>query len=199
MHSWRALPSSPFQESGHITSAFLRACARDYRSAAGYVSRLPYGRIRELNDVLAVMREQRGTCSTKHALLRRLALEQGIDVQLMLGIFEMSGDNTPGVGSVLENHGLKSLPEAHCYLCIDGQRIDATRDFDAEPLTADFEFLHEEEISAEQIGAYKTAIHREFLQRWLAQMGAGHGWDLDEVWKIREECIRALSVVAVGP
>jgi hypothetical protein len=43
-----------------------------------------------------VLAEQRGTCSTKHALLRRLAIEQGLDIALVLGIYEMTERNTPG-------------------------------------------------------------------------------------------------------
>jgi hypothetical protein len=196
MNSWRSLLPHPLKEPGEITSAIARAGVYDYRAAARHVSHLAYGRNSDTSDVTVVLSEQRGTCSTKHALLRRLAFEQQLPVQLVLGIFEMSGENTPGVGSVLKKHGLGSLPEAHCYLRASGRRVDATWDFDGE---LSFDFLHEEEISAEQIGAYKMNVHRQFVSRWLAQGGAGRGPSLDEVWKIREECIRALSVVEVAP
>ena len=195
MDSWRSLLPHPLKEPGEITSAFARAGVYDYRAAARHVSRLAYGRNNDASDAMVVLSEQRGTCSTKHALLRRLALEQRLHVQLVLGIFEMSGKNTPGVGSVLKKHGLESLPDAHCYLRAAGRRIDATRDFDGK---LSFDFLHEEEISVEQIGSYKTHIHRQFLSRWLTQGGAGRGWSLDEIWKIREECICALSIAAVA-
>jgi hypothetical protein len=196
MDSWHSLLPHPLKEPGEITSAFARAGVHDYRVAARHVSHLAYGRNDDTSDAMVVLSEQRGTCSTKHALLRRLALEQRLHVQLVLGIFEMSGKNTPGVGSVLKKHGLESLPEAHCYLRADGRRIDATRDFDGE---LSFDFLHEEEISAEQIGSYKTSVHQQFLSRWLVQGDAGHGWSLDKIWKIREECICALSIAAVAP
>jgi hypothetical protein len=198
MASWRSLLPHPLKEPGEITSAFARAGVYDYRAAARHVSHLAYGRNHDASDAMVVLSEQRGTCSTKHALLRRLAFEQQLPVKLMLGIFEMSGKNTPGVGSVLEKHGLESLPEAHCYLRANARSIDATRDFDRELVTVSFDFLHEEEISVEQIGSYKMSVHQQFLSRWLAQGGAGRGWSLDEIWKIREECIRALSVEAVA-
>jgi hypothetical protein len=195
MDSWRSLLPHPLKEPGEITSAFAQAGVYDYRAAARHVSHLAYGRNSDASDAMAVLSDQRGTCSTKHALLRRLAFEQQLHVQLVLGIFEMGGTNTPGVGSVLKKHGLESLPEAHCYLRAGGRRVDATRDFDG---ALSFDFLHEEEISVEQIGSYKTNIHRQFLSRWLTQGGAGRGWSLDEIWKIREECICALSIVAVA-
>jgi hypothetical protein len=39
------------------------------------------------------------TCGPKHAVLRQLAIENGIaDLKLKLGVFRMSGENTPAVG-----------------------------------------------------------------------------------------------------
>jgi len=51
-----------------------------------------------------VLNERRGPCSTKHALLKALADEQGLPIRLMLGIYEMNARNTPGIGRVLEEH-----------------------------------------------------------------------------------------------
>src|SRR5579863_4857075 len=53
-------------------------------------------------------------------------------------------------------------------------------------------FLHEEDIAPEQIGNYKKTFHRNFLARWMAETGTV-GRTLSEVWRIREECIAALS------
>jgi hypothetical protein len=41
-----------------------------------------------------------------------LAIEQNLDIVLVLGIYEMSEQNTPGVGAVLAKYGLTMLPEA---------------------------------------------------------------------------------------
>jgi hypothetical protein len=193
MHSWDVLEPVMLEPVGDISSAFIRTGLLDYRAAARFVSRLQYGRNTNIHDPLIVMRELRGTCSTKHALLRRLAPEQGLDVALVLGIYEMHERNTPGVGPVLEKYGLAALPEAHCYLRFSGKRIDVTRAMDALPTEAIADFLYEEDIDAEQIGDYKTTLHREFLRRWIAETEATGGLGLGEIWRIREECIAALS------
>jgi hypothetical protein len=39
---------------------------------------------------------------------------------------KMSEDNTPGVGTMLNAASLTSIPEAHCYLSIEGERFDFT-------------------------------------------------------------------------
>jgi len=192
MRSWDAFDPVVLKPAGDISSAFVRVGTLDYRAAAQFVSRLPYGRNTNVSDPLIVIHERRGTCSTKHALLRRLAAEQGLGVTLVLGIYEMHERNTPGVGPVLEKHQLVSLPEAHCYLRFRGNRIDVTREIDAQAAEESAHFLHEEDIAPEQIGNYKETFHRAFLSRWIAETGTV-GRTVSEVWRIREECIMALS------
>jgi hypothetical protein len=191
MHSWDVLDPVAIKTSGDISNAFVRLGALDYRAAARFISRLPYGRNTIVNDRLVVIRENRGTCSTKHAILRRLAIEQAVDVALVIGIYAMHERNTPGVGPVLRKYGLSSLPEAHCYLRFREKRVDVTRPIKANRPERTARFLYEEDIAPEQIGEYKTGLHRRFLQRWIAETADGRG--LDEIWRIREECISALS------
>jgi hypothetical protein len=193
MHSWEALDPRGLRLDGVTTAVFLRLGRRDFRSAGQYVQALPYGRNTHFGDPLIVLTEKRGTCSTKHALLRRLAIEQNFDIALVLGIYEMTEKNTPGVGTVLAKHGLAVLPEAHCYLRSAGRRIDVTRSTcrsQPEPISG---FLHEEEIDLTQITNYKTDLHKQYLSRWIADSGGLGGRSLADIWKIREECIASLS------
>lgn len=192
MHPWEILGPHPFEPAGEITAAFLSLGKPDLSSAARYVYELPYGRNLDPGDPLIVLHEKRGTCSTKHALLRRLALEQGLNLSLFLGIYEMTERNTPGVGAVLQRHGLTFLPEAHCYLRFGETRVDLTSSSGdpREPITT---FLHEEEIAPTQISHYKVGVHKNFLKKWIAGNDGLRGLPLEEVWKIREECIASLS------
>jgi hypothetical protein len=193
MHSWDVLDAVALRPAGPISHAFIQGGSSDYRAAAKHVSCLPYGRNTNLADPLVVLHEGRGTCSTKHALLRRLAAEQGIDVALVLGIYEMCEENTPGIGPVIKRHGLVTLPEAHCYLRFRGMRVDVTRPIDAVPAAPIVRFLQEHDIAPDQIGDYKTALHQQFLREWIAESTAGAGRSAGEIWLIREECIAALS------
>ena len=152
---------------------------------------MPYGRIADRKQLGLVLSEGRGTCTTKHVLLAELAREQRIDAQLTLGIYEMSERNTPGVGQVLSQYGLSYIPEAHCYLRYGGERIDVTGvPTGAEPIE---EFLYEEPIAVGQIGAYKNDLHKRFLSEWITRTEVVHSRSLEEVWRIREECIAALG------
>jgi len=194
MRSWDALPDAILEPAGDVTGAFFGVGVRDYRAAARHLNHLPYGRNSSRTETLAVLREEHGTCSTKHALLMELALEQKLDVALVIGIYEMTARNTPGVGSVLARHGLAYVPEAHCYLRYREDRVDVTRALADGPSEPIVRFLHEEEISPPQVGNYKIGLHQSFIRKWIAENpdDAG-GRSFDEIWRIREECIAALS------
>jgi hypothetical protein len=159
---------------------------------AEFVRKLPYGRTRNPVSIFAVLEQQRGTCSSKHALLAAFALEAGrSDVELMLGIFEMHERNTPGVGTILARHDLVCVPEAHCYLRDHNQRLDFTgvevgteSPFDC--------LLTEEIVDPATVLSYKPQMHRAFILEWSRERGL----DPALVWRAREECIEELSKLA---
>jgi hypothetical protein len=193
MDSWNVLPHVVLQSVGPVSAEFISRGITDFRAAGRYLQGLPYGRTVERADFRAVLREGKGTCSTKHALLAALAYEQDLPVVLRLGIYDMHERNTPGVGAVLTRYGLASLPEAHCYLTHDGRRIDVTRSgaVPTEPIT---QLLYEEAIVPEQIGDYKVTRHRQYMQTWVNNNAESvRGRSFEEVWRIREECIAALA------
>jgi hypothetical protein len=187
------LPDFPLTGPGAAARAARAAGLRTFREAAEHTWRLAYGRNSDRADPLLVLREGRGTCSTKHAFLAMLAREHGKEVQLTLGIYLMSEANTPGVGAVLAAAGLDAIPEAHCYLVASGRRIDLTHPPSAlpgEPIEA---FLAEQAISPEHIGGFKQSWHRSFLGNWVASGTAPPGMTAEAAWAVREACIGALE------
>lgn len=187
------LPQDALQSGGPLSLEFRARGITDFRAGGRYLHALPYGRTANRADFRAVLREGKGTCSTKHALLAALAREHRLPVILTLGFYSMHERNTPGVGTVLTRYGLAWLPEAHCYLTYDCKRIDITRS-GVEPTEPIPQFLYEEAIKPEQIGDYKVMLHRHFLRQWVHDHAElVKGWSYEEVWGIREECIAALA------
>ena len=160
-----------------------------FAEVAEEVRALPYGRVRDLESVSAVVDEQKGTCSSKHRYLAALAHENGHpEVTLMLGLYEMSQENTPGVGPALEAAGLAAVPEAHCYLMSGNQRYDFTG------LPAGFRspweaLLDEHAVSPSDLPKVKAAYHRAALAAWAN----ARGLNSDRVWALRERCIELLA------
>ncbi|MBM7095145.1 hypothetical protein JSY36_05175 [Bacillus sp. H-16] len=186
------LPDFKINPKGKISEAFLKRDIHDFSSAVTFIGHLSYGRNSDRSRYELVLPEKRGTCSTKHALLAQLCIEHEVkEVKLYTGIYEMNESNTPGVGNVLKQYGLKAIPEAHCYLKHKEKRYDFTMpDTKGAPITA---FMAEEQITPSQIGSYKLDFHREYLSVWLREQGLSRKLTADRLWEIREECIRDLS------
>lgn len=156
-----------------------------------YIQKIPYGRTSNRTDISLVLLEDRGTCSSKHALIKAIATENNIkDLDLVIGMYRMSETNTPKIGNVLSKNGLTYIPEAHCYLKYNNQPIDVTTN------NSDFEIIKNaiiEEIPIEptQIGIFKVEYHQAFLKNWLKEQNLS--FSFQEIWAIREQCIANLS------
>lgn len=176
---------------GPVSDSFLAEGITDFQQAAHFIRRLPYRRNSDKTNPLILFREACGTCSTKHATLLLLAVEQGCKkVVLCMSIFRMNGNNTPLVRPVLDRYQLPFMPEAHNYLRISGTILDCTGTHtsanDFEP-----ELMEEFVIEPDQIGVFKVQYHKAFIQKWREQ--ASLSYSPEALWEIREACIAALS------
>nr|WP_290844647.1 VOC family protein [Flavobacterium sp.] len=181
---------SPRLKIGMLTKIALDLGIGDWNSLLEHVRDLPYGRNANRRDLSLVLTEAKGSCSSKHALLKAIADENYIPAKLILGVYRMSRRNTPGIGNTLENSGLDFIPEAHCYLDLGGFKFDFTAaNSDFSKLKADI--LHEIEIEPDQVSDFKVKFHQNFVRDWIASEKIA--LDYDQVWKLRENCIARLS------
>ncbi|MEL6668349.1 MAG: hypothetical protein AAFP08_05230 [Bacteroidota bacterium] len=174
-----------------ITRLARQANLSNWEDLLTYVQHLPYGRTSNPTDLSLVITEQKGTCSSKHALLKKLADENKIKgVELILGMYLMNEANTPGIYPVLTNSGLSAIPEAHCYLQINGLRMDLTNpQSNIDKLRGDI--LEEISIQPEQVGAFKRSYHKNYLRKYKKEKQLTQSFE--QLWQIRENCIKALS------
>src|SRR5690606_5492103 len=67
-----------------------------------FIKNLPYGRNKNRTDFGLVLSEKKGTCSSKHALLKSIAdLNKVPNINLVVGIYRMNELNTPKIGTEL--------------------------------------------------------------------------------------------------
>jgi hypothetical protein len=184
----RALPTFEITANSLLSQGICEFGITTFAQLVLRVSTIPYGRTTS-NSPLAILVENRGTCSPKHRLLAEVAQEfQHFEVSLVVGIYDMSEDNTPGVGVVLGAARLDSIPEAHCCLKVDGSRFD----FTGLPvgLKSPFESLVSETVvSPVRLVEDKKRLHMEILQAWADR----HDLSIDDAWIVREACIAALA------
>jgi len=189
MQPFPNLLATPLRVRHPLCDAVIAAGFDRLDQLAVHVQGLPYRRPLQQSHPLAVLREGCGTCSSKHLLLARVAQASGrFDVMLTVGVYDMDEDNTPGVGQVLAKAGVPSLPEAHCYLTVDHQRLD----FTGLPRgrRSVFSALVQEHFpSPDALIERKAAVHRQAIADWAQRQGM----NTDQAWALREACIEALS------
>ena len=186
------LPDFKINATGPVSVQFLKRNVLNFTEASLFVKELPYKRNENKEDLLTVFSDGFGTCSAKHALLKKLADENEYkEIQLILGIFRMNAINTSSIKKTLEKYKLAYIPEAHNYLRYKNEIIDCTkRNWQASDFEKDI--LEEIKILPEQITEYKVKYHKEFLKKWIIQ-NSNVPYNLDELWAIREQCIKDLS------
>ncbi len=163
------------------------------RKLLSYIRALPYGRNSNRQDLSLVIKENKGTCSSKHACVKMLMdLNEIKEVQLILCLYKMNERNTPGIGPHIKENNLSYIPEAHCYLQIKDQKIDLTKT-DSNLSTIKNDILEEIKINPEQITDFKVEYHKKYLKKWIAKNDIPK--DFKAIWEIREACIQELSNV----
>ena len=164
---------------------------KTFDALCNYIKVLPYGRNSERSDFTLVLKENKGTCSTKHAFLKQIAIENNEPtVILCLGIYKMNDANTFGVGDILKQYNLEYIPEAHTYLKLNNTILDVTRTVSSE-VTFESSLLSEDIIMPQQIGDYKVNSHKNYLKNWIKESNISYTFK--EIWSIREACIAALN------
>ncbi len=75
--------------SDNITGLLLDKNISTWHTTISYIQHLPYGRSSSRSDLSTVIRENCGTCSSKHALLKSIADRNSIpNVNLILCIYK---------------------------------------------------------------------------------------------------------------
>jgi hypothetical protein len=182
---FRALPQFNLSESSPTAHFFLDLDIADFHRAARHVSTLPFVDGAEREDWDERVLDGQGTRAAAHTLLARLAAEHGVPVKLMLGIYEINEVNTPAAGAVLRRFGMTEVLDADCHLAYDGERLLLTPGVSLD----DRNFLHEDPITPDLIGAYKLVVYQRFLWDWTL----ARGLEIGTVWEVRQACVASLA------
>ena len=126
MEGCDVLPEAPLAGQEPFTRAFRELGAATFREACRIAHGLPYGHPSAPEEPLALFRERRGTCTTKHDAIAALARELDLPVRKRLGVYAMTESLVTGMSAVLERHGMPYLPMLHCFLTAGEHRVDLT-------------------------------------------------------------------------
>jgi hypothetical protein len=179
-----------FSSSDSLTQQIQNLGIDSWEDLLIYVKNIPYGRNANREDLSLVLKENKGTCSSKHAFLKEVANQNKIpNVKLIIGIYKMNESNT-NIGTILTDNDIEFIPEAHCYLKIDAVRVDCTTP-KSNFAKIEKDILEEIEIEPFQVGEFKIDYHQNFIKNWLSNSKSKITFE--QLWTIREQCIAFLS------
>lgn len=185
-------PDFKITSQGQISKEFTKRDIHSFKDAFDFIKHLQYRRNTNKEELITVFNDNCGTCGTKHALLKKLADENGFEgIELVLGMYKMNKTNSPKVSGTLSKNNIDYIPEAHNYLRFQKKILDCTN---SGSQASDFidDLLEEVIIQPEQITGFKVLFHKRYLQNWLLE-NKDLSYSLDEIWVIREQCIKDLS------
>ncbi len=185
------MPNFELTSMGPLTVLLRKKRIDTWNDALSYLRTLPYGRNKDRECLQNVILEEKGTCSSKHAFASQVAIENDImKVKLICGIYKMNGNNTPKTKDILSKYQLSYIPEFHCYLNVNGKYIDITNS-DSDHSKIEKYKITEFEIVPEFVFKDKIIAHKLYLENWVTKNEIPYS--LEELWKIREQCIASLS------
>lgn len=126
MNSIDVLPNIAIQRKGPVSEQFLNLGIETFCKACSWIKQLPYGSNSNSENSLILFLENRGTCTTKHGVIARLAQELELKVYKNLGFYRLDDQIVTGVDSILQPYGLTFIPQIHCFLEYGSFRVDLT-------------------------------------------------------------------------
>lgn len=190
---YEVLPDKIIAAVGPISRTFLELGIRHFQQACGYVHALPYGYNSDRDDPMTLFRENRGSCTTKHAVIALLAAELDLAIEKNICIYPMTERLVTGTRTILDKYHLPYVPMIHCFLAFQGHRVDLTegnRNGKNGPIE---DLLYTETVAADisekdEYLRYRRALKENVLSR--VEMQAVR---LKDALKAREEGIALLK------
>lgn len=186
------VPDAPVLQAGKVSKQFLEKKLETFHNSINYVYQLKYVPPSEPFNFHLVLEEEKGTCSTKHALLVSLANELKLPIQLGLGIYPITPLRFPMIKDILKKFSIPYIPESHNFMVINNTYLDITFP-GACTILSPADILHEEIIVPEQITSYKANMHKEYLNKWFKENN--FSFTLEDFYEARRLCIEKFGEV----
>ncbi|MFW9829738.1 MAG: hypothetical protein ACFFEY_19345 [Candidatus Thorarchaeota archaeon] len=168
MDSYSNLPEVEIVPNGEISKKFLNLGIKSFRAACEYVHGKEYGYNTDYEDKMIFFKENKGTCTTKHATIAGLAEELNIPLYKHVGVYKFTEVISRGANKILRKYGVPYIPMVHCFLVYKDFRFDLTEGNCNGKDTTIEEFIYEQKVDPfisrkEEYLLLKKVIKEELL------------------------------------
>ena len=186
-------PDAPIYGKGVVSAEFARRGIGRFLEACNHVRQMPYGYNSDRDDLLILLREGFGTCTTKHAVIATLAEELDLPVFKNIGIYAMTEEIVTGTGEILKAFNLPYIPMVHCFLVHEHYRVDLTEGNRNGKNCGIDQFLYTARVipnitAKDEYLLYRTALKERVLVRREFQ-----GVDIKRILQAREKGLARLK------
>ncbi len=192
MDKLTVFPDGPISGSGVISQTFLDLKINTFPNACRYVQALPYGYNAERDDLLILFKENRGTCTTKHAVIGTLAVELQLPIAKHIGIYPMTARIVSGADTILQKYNLPYIPMLHCFLVYGRYKVDLTEGNRNGKNCAIDEFLYTAKVVPNITAKDEYRRYRKALKDRILPLDELGGAVMKRVLQAREEGLALL-------
>lgn len=168
MDSYNKLPDAEIKSVGEISKKFLELGITSFKEACEYVHNIDYGYNTNYDDKMILFKEEKGTCTSKHAVIAGLAEELNIPLYKHVGIYKLTEEISSGTNKILKKYNIPYVPMAHCFLVYKDFLFDLTEGNCNGKNTTIKSFIHEEEVNPfisrkDEYFLYKRVLKEQVL------------------------------------
>lgn len=126
MDSYKYLPDKPIKPLGIMSKKFLELGIKSFKDACVYVHNVEYGYNSNYDDNMIFFKENKGSCTSKHATIAGLAEELDIPLYKYVCVYKFTEEITIGAKKILKKYNIPYVPMVHCFLVYEKYRFDLT-------------------------------------------------------------------------
>ena len=192
MHPIKILPNITLQPHGIISQHYLQQGIGTFHEACQWTKDLPYSINFNNKDSLILFEESRGTCTTKHGAIARLALEHSLPIYKNLGFYRLNDEIVTGVDVLLASYSLDFIPQIHCFLAYENYRVDLTEgNCNGKNKTVeDYDFVVQ--VAPDLIHEQHQTYYRKYLKQYADVSSALAKLEENTVMDLLAKCDRQL-------
>ena len=193
MDKLTVFPDKPITGGKTISDKFLSLGVETFISACRYVQEFPYGYNSDRDDLMILFKENKGTCTTKHAVIATLAEELDLPIAKYVGIYAMTEKIVTGTNEILKKHNLPFVPMIHCFLVYGSYRVDLSEGNDNGKKKSIEDFLFAQQVVPNISAKEEYLLFRKGLKDQVLKRKEMSGVDIREILRAREEGLRLLK------
>ncbi len=187
------IPNVKLVERGFISRKFLELGITELSQAIKYVHSMKYGYNSNYDDPLILFKENKGTCTSKHATIARLAEELDIPLFKTVGIYKMTEEIVTGTQEILNDHDIPYIPMIHCFLVYQQHRFDLTEGNSNGKNRAIDDFIQSKQVSPDFSQKEEYFWYKDVLRGVILKSDEMKGTKEIEILKARQKGILLLK------